>query len=178
MEEEKQRKSQKKRIIKIAVLSLLAGLCIWYIAWCNIPVSRQFTGTFWSENGEKIEVDFDLTWQRYACLPSELEGRVTIHGITYVSRSFYKSKPFFEKLWMKLTGENYSDYLFLNPSNDPMRWMDTYVRLCVEERDKKFEEIELWVRYENSSHLVIYYGPAETFEEARRIYFQKRGLTH
>lgn len=174
-EEEKERRLQKKKVLKRAVALIFAGLCIWYIVWCNIRVPRQFTGTFWSGDGEKIEVGFDLTWYRYLGVPSELRGTITIDGTTYTAFSADWDRSFFEKLWMKLIGKNDSEHTFIIRTNDPMDWLKDCIRLYVEEKDKQFEEIVLWIRDKNKDCLVDYYGPAETFEEARRIFFQKYG---
>lgn len=175
---EKEKKLQKKRILKRAVALIFAGLCVWYIVWCNIRVPHQFTGTFWSGDGEKIEAVFDLTWHRYLGVPSELRGTVTIAGTTYTVIGADDGRSFPEKLWMKLTGKNDSSHMFVNRTNNPMEWMDDCITLYLEERDKKFEELQLVLFNETDLHTKsgkLYYGPAETFEEARRIFLSCRG---
>lgn len=175
---EKEKKLQKKRILKRAMALIFAGLCVWYTVWCNIRVPHQFTGTFWSGDGEKIEAVFDLTWYRYLGVPSELRGTVTIAGTTYTVIGADDDRSFPEKLWMKLTGKNDSSHMFVNRTNNPMEWMDDYITLYLEERDKQCEEMQLVLFYEMGSHTKsgkLYYGPTETFEEARRIFFQQHG---
>lgn len=174
-ETEKERGRQKRRILKRVGALVFAGLCIWYIVWCNIRVPHQFTGTFWSEDGEKIEADFDLTWYRYLGVPSKLRGTVTIAGTTYTALGADHDRSFPEELWMKLTGKNDSSHMFVNRTNNPMEWMDDYIMLYLEERDKQFEEMQLVLFYDMGPHSKsgkFYYGPAETFEEAERIFSQ------
>lgn len=164
-------KNQKIKWVAVVAAVLLLGIAVWY----KIPVKKQFTATLCSEEGEQITAAFDVVWHRYLFAPTELRGTIEVDGTTYQSimdTGFAFSKGgLFEPLKEKLNGTVYKTFILPDITNA----LDVYKNFIKVNRidNKPNTGMELLMIRDGATS--VYYGPAETAEEAKKIILEMLG---
>lgn len=120
-----------KKTIALAVsgAALLILLCAIYLIKNSGRVSQQFTMELYGENGEVVQAEFDLAWQKHAFAPTELRGSVTLNGLTYVCIKdtdmevnwYHGLEGFFSKISSKLHGRKDLPN-FILPADETIGW--------------------------------------------------------
>lgn len=122
--------------------------------------------------GKQADVVIDVYWQRYFFNPTELKGSITFNEIEYVSMtSLYEvgtGEHFFERLLNKWRNERRTP-TFVIPEKDFLEQYNDIVNVFY--INDEFEIIYLAHHSENihDEHADVYYGPAETTEEAQIV---------
>ena len=154
---------------KVTIFSLII-IMLFIVIWYRLPVKRSITTTLCSVDGEKISVDFDLSWHRYIFRPTEIRGTIKIDNNTYyyikkINQEMYSYYSFLERLSKKLNNDMNAQW-FTFTSNNPFDILENNIQLL--HVDKDFETIYITVK--KPDNITAYYGPAESALEAELIY--------
>jgi hypothetical protein len=160
---------KKSKTIPIILCTiLLVAAAIYY--YLPVKINKEISAC--SLDGDQIKLVLDLSWHRSLLKPTELRGKIGIDNNEYLSLLDTDVKinkySFWEGLKMKVKGERYIPPWFVVSDKDLMD-MD---KITLSPFDINFNLVEIHVYVEkpyDSYEVPIYYGPANTAQEADKV---------
>ena len=167
--------------ISAAVIVVLAGL-FFFLKWHYTPIRKTAEMTVCSLDGEVETVQFDLTYYRILFAPTQVSGTVTFKGIEHKDffahrghapeRGFFGERSFWVDLKEKFSGRIVYPYF---SQNSPFSEVDRGSVIFLPNYGGNGEMFPEQVMFswsppdDTDSPSVIFFGPADSAEEARAI---------
>lgn len=154
------------KIKVVSILFMILIIILTYVSYIK-PVEMNKRMFLCTTNGERIIVNFNIAIKRYIFSPDILTGTINVEGKEYIS--IYSSNmnmeqgTFMDRIKKKVKGERNFQY-FILPTNNFEKLHQCMVQLKF---SKEYNEVLLWLIQDGESK--VYYGPAETKEEAQII---------
>ena len=152
---------------KTVVILLVVLVSVLVFALYIKPIEMNKRMFLCTTSGEKIMVKLDISIKRNVFAPDTLMGTLDVDGEEYVSiystNMNMEQGTIIERLAKKIKGERNFQY-FILPTNSAEEAHQCMVQMKF---GKEYDEVFLWLIQDGESK--IYYGPAETKEEAQMI---------
>ena len=140
---------KKKIITGVVVAVLLIG----FLSLFPHKMAFKETVSVCTQEGETATVEFDVVLWKYWYMQDSLKGSVTVDGVRY------------EHLDYERYGAKSRSFLFAVPKGDMLERLDNSLEILLYGKD--FEGFSIMPLHNEDAEL--YYGPAETAEDAEMI---------
>lgn len=160
----------KRTIVIMTIIGIIS--CILALKHYRAPVHKYATETLCSLDGNQIEVVIDVTCYQYLFQPTEVKGLIAIDGKVYRNVSIKDNKTFNQLLEEKQRKD--SLFLFAAWPHDG-HWITAdqirleYVDSVSDAKDFELICVSVYPYRPEGGSADIYYGPAETKEEAMEV---------